>query len=117
MPYQPFEDLEVWRLARTLTATVYRELETCRDFAFRDQLFRAAMSITNNIAEGAERLHRAEFVQFLGYAKGSAGEVRNQLYLAEDLRYISPERAEQLRVDVRVISAKLFSLIRSLGHS
>ena len=114
MAFQSFEDLEVWRLARAFAVTVYRELEHCRDYSFKNQIGAAACSISNNIAEGSERLHRTEYVQFLGYAKGSAGEVRNQLYLAEDLGYIAPDRANHLRAEARLISGKLYALIRSL---
>lgn len=115
MAYRGFEDLDVWKLARTFAVAIYRELRGCRDFHFRSQITEAVCSISNNIAEGSERLHRAEYIQFLGYSKGSAGEARNQLYLAEDLGYISPERASQLRTDARLIGGKLYALIRSLG--
>lgn len=117
MSYQSFEQLEVWQLARQLTVAIYREMQVCRDFNFRNQITAAVCSISNNIAEGSERLHRTEFIQFLGYAKGSAGETRNQLYLAADLGYISVERAESLRSDCRLVSGKLYALIRSLGGS
>lgn len=115
MAYQSFEDLEVWRLARRFAVEVYRVLDGCRDYNFRNQITDAACSISNNIAEGSERIHRNEYVQFLNYAKGSAGESRNQLYLAEDLGYLAAARAEQLRGDVRLIGGKLYALIRSLG--
>ncbi|MEY2878624.1 MAG: hypothetical protein RLZZ15_1004 [Verrucomicrobiota bacterium] len=114
MAYQSFEDLDLWKLARKFAGDIYRELAGCRDFNFRNQITDAACSISNNIAEGSERLHRKEFIQFLGYAKGSAGESRNQLYLAEDLGYITPARANQLRADARLIGGKLYALIRSL---
>lgn len=117
MAYRSFEDLEVWQLARVFAASIYRELDGCRDFGFRDQITRAACSISNNIAEGAERLHTAEFIQFLGYAKGSARETRNQLYLAADLGYIDVDRADALRDDARKIGAKLYALVRSLEGS
>jgi four helix bundle protein len=116
MAYQSFEDLEVWRLARKLAGDIYRALGACRDYNFRNQITDAACSISNNIAEGSERIHRSEFIQFLGYAKGSAGESRNQLYLAEDLGYIAPENAEQLRSEARLIGGKIYSLIRSLSR-
>jgi four helix bundle protein len=117
MAYQGFEELEVWHLARKFAVAIYRELENCRDFHFRNQITSAACSISNNIAEGSERLHKTEYIQFLGYAKGSAGETRNQLYLASDLGYIAPDRADTLRSDARLIGGKLYALIRSLGAS
>ena len=115
MAYQEFEDLEVWQLARRLSGDIYRALDSCRDYHFRNQITDASNSISSNIAEGSERLHRAEYIQFLGYAKGSAGEVRSQLYLAEDLGYMTKETATNLRRDVRLIGGKLYALIKRLG--
>ncbi|MBL9213261.1 MAG: four helix bundle protein [Opitutaceae bacterium] len=115
MAYQSFEQLEVWRLARKLAGDVYAEIRPCRDFHFRGQITNAVCSIANNLAEGSERLHRKEFIMFLGYAKGSAGEVRNQLYRAEDLGYITSDRAAQLRADARLLGGKIYALIRSLS--
>lgn len=117
MSYRSFEELEVWQLARKYAVAIYRELKGCRDFECRNQITSAACSISNNIAEGSERLHRTEYIQFLGYAKGSAGETRNQLYLASDLGYIAAERAEELRSDARRIGAKIYALVRSLDPS
>ncbi len=116
MPYQSFEDLEVWALARKFAGDIYRAVAASRDYSFRNQITAAACSISNNIAEGSERVHRAEFIQFLSYAKGSAGEARNQLYLAEDLGYIPMAMAAQLRGDACVIGAKLYRLICSLSR-
>jgi len=76
----------------------------------------AANSISNNIAEGAERLSRAEFKQFLGYAKGSAGETRSQTYTAADLSYLSPEEALAVRRELKEISRMINGLIRSLDR-
>jgi four helix bundle protein len=117
MAYQSFEDLEIWKLARKFAGDIYQAVDTCRDYHFRNQINDAACSISNNIAEGSERIHRKEYIQFLNYSKGSAGEARNQLYLAEDFGYISAERAEQLRTGVRLIGGKLYALIRALGGS
>jgi four helix bundle protein len=113
--YQSFEQLEVWQLARKFTVDIYRALDGCRDYHFRNQITDAANSISNNIAEGSERLSRPDFIRFLGYAKGSAAEARSQLYLAADLGYIMPEISQKLRENACVISSKVFNLIRSLG--
>ena len=115
MAYQSFEELDVWKLARKFAVEIYRNLDDCRDYNFKNQITAAACSISNNIAEGSERIHRTEFVQFLNYAKGSAGETRNQLYLAADLGYIASDQAESLRADARLIGGKLYALIRSLS--
>ncbi len=77
----------------------------------------AANSISNNIAEGAERLSKAEFRQFLGYAKGSAGETRSQSYTAEDLGYFEESEARALRAELKEISRMISGLIKSLDRS
>ena len=85
-----FEKMDVWQQARTIAKNVYvasRQGEFARDFGLRDQIQRAAVSIMSNIAEGFERGTNKEFIQFLFIAKGSAGEVRSQLYVAFDLGY------------------------------
>ncbi|HVO74896.1 MAG TPA: four helix bundle protein [Ignavibacteriaceae bacterium] len=87
-----FEDLNVWKVSREFVKSIY-EL-TCsdkfsKDFGLRDQIRRSAVSIMNNIAEGFERNNNREFIKFLKYSKGSAGEVRSMLYVALDLNYIS----------------------------
>ncbi len=86
-----FEDIESWKLAREITKLVYQissEVGFSRDFALVNQIRRAAISILSNIAEGFERNGDKEFIQFLTIAKGSCGEVRAQLYVALDQKYI-----------------------------
>jgi len=115
-----FEDLEAWKLARELTSLVY----TCsgagnfgRDFALRDQIRRASISIVSNIAEGFERDGDKEFLQFLSMAKGSCGEVRAQLYLALDQKYISDALFQELTTKAIQLSRVISGLIRYLRQS
>lgn len=87
-----FEDIEAWKTARLLTNQVYDLTDQgkfARDYALKDQIRRAAVSVMSNIAEGFESRTQALFIDFLGRAKGSAGEVRCQLYIALDRNYIS----------------------------
>ena len=89
--FKKFEDIEVWRKARELTKRIYRLSQTgsfARDFALRDQIRRASVSIISNIAEGHDRSGTGEFIQFLATAKGSAAEVKRQLYVALDQNYV-----------------------------
>jgi len=94
MKVQSFENLKVWQDARVFVKSIY-ELTSSenfkKDYGLKDQIQRAAVSIMNNISEGFERDNNKEFMNFLGYAKGSAGEVRSMLYIALDLNYISKE--------------------------
>ncbi len=85
---EKFEDLEIWIEARRLNKIVYSSLEECRDYSFRDQMRRAALSVMNNISEGFERRTAKDFAHFLDLAKGSAGEVRSMTYAAEDLKIL-----------------------------
>jgi len=75
MGYNSFEDLEVWKRACQLAVRMYDALKDCRDYGLRDQMTRAAVSIPSNVAEGAERDSKAEYMRFLHIAKGSAAEL------------------------------------------
>lgn len=89
-----FEDMQAWQKARELTAGIYeltRTGEFAKDYALRDQIRRAAISVMSNLAEGFERSSRQEFHQFLSIAKGSCAEVRSQLYTALDAKLIDQE--------------------------
>ena len=94
-----FEDIKAWRKARALTAAIYQlpsHGEFARDYGLRDQLRRAAVSSMSNIAEGFEREGNKEFVQFLTHSKGSAAEIKSQLYVALDAGYINQTQFDGL---------------------
>jgi four helix bundle protein len=85
--FRSFEDIEAWQKARSLTSRIYSESNSGkfqRDFGLRDQIRRASVAVMSNIAEGFERAGNKEFLQFLSIAKGSAGEVKSQLFVALD---------------------------------
>ncbi len=112
-----FEDLEVWKTAREITRLVYSESnrgEFARDWGLRDQMRRAAVSIMSNIAEGFESRTRPLFIEFLGRAKGSAGELRAQLYVALDAGYIDGAIFETLHPQAIKCSRQISNLIWSL---
>lgn len=113
--FSSFEDIVAWQKARQLSLDIYRELKTCKDWGFRDQIQRASVSIMNNIAEGFERAGDKEFRQFLFIAKGSSGEVRSMLYLAEELGYIDKTVTNMLNKEAQSISKMLANLIKTLG--
>ncbi|OGG00162.1 four helix bundle protein [Candidatus Gottesmanbacteria bacterium RBG_13_37_7] len=96
MKIKRFEDIIAWQKAKELSLLIYKLFKSNRDFAFRDQVQRASVSVMNNIAEGFERKSNQEFRQFLYIAKGSCGEVRSMISLALDLSYIN--KSEYLRV-------------------
>jgi len=112
-----FEDLSVWQEARQLVIAIYavsKQRAFNQDFGLRDQIRRAAASTMSNIAEGFERGTRKEFVQFLNIAKGSNGEVRSQLCVALDQKYIGEKEFKELRDSSVAISKKLAAFIRYL---
>ena len=93
---QKFEDLLCWQKSRELAKKVYGAMKYCNDYGFRDQIQRAAVSVVSNIAEGFERGTKPEFINYLYIAKGSAGEVRAQLYVALDIGYVNMETFKDL---------------------
>ena len=112
-----FEDIDAWKLGRHLTVEIYKATRAggfSRDYGLRDQIQRAAVSITSNIAEGFERRSSAEFARFLLIARGSAGEVRSQLYLALDLGYIDQATFDALSTLATRISRATDALARHL---
>jgi four helix bundle protein len=109
-----FENLAVWRRSQALSIEIYRLLTDCRDRGFKDQITRSANSIADNIAEGSERPGKAEYRQFVGYAKGSAGETRSQMLRAEALAYIPAPDCQRLVAELKEISRMLHGLHRSL---
>lgn len=113
MKIGPFEDIICWKKSQELALSVYKIFKNNKDFSFRDQLQRAVVSISNNIAEGYERKSNQELKHFLFIAKGSCGEVRSMLYLAETLRYISHEEFAELYASVEIAKC-LSGFIKSL---
>ncbi|GAA5483631.1 four helix bundle protein [Haloferula sargassicola] len=118
MTAQRFEDLRIWQNSRVQANAVYDVFgpESCasRDFGFKDQIQRAGVSVMNNIAEGFERRSDQDFARFLDIAKGSNGEVRSMLYLAEDRGYLSPAAAGSLRLRSENLSKGIESLAKHL---
>ena len=109
-----FEDIQAWQKSKQLNKQVYRLFASNKNYSFRDQIQRAVTSIMNNIAEGFERQTNKEFKQFLYIAKGSAGETRSMLYLAEELDYIDCNEAKGLIKDCCEISKMLSGFIKTL---
>ena len=92
MAIQKFEDIIAWQKAQEFAVEIYTVFKDLRDFSFRDQVCRAVVSISNNIAEGFDRSSNADFSRFLYIAIGSCSEVKSMLYLAVRLKYISNEQ-------------------------
>ncbi|MBK6641005.1 MAG: four helix bundle protein [Bacteroidia bacterium] len=116
-PIIKFEDIQAWQRARELNKIIYTESNLqafSKDFALKDQIRKSSISIMSNIAEGFERKSNNEFKYFLNVAKGSAGELRSQLYICFDLNYINDEIFNQCQKMASEISSMLNSFIKYL---
>jgi four helix bundle protein len=109
-----FEDIVAWQKSQVFAVSIYSVFMGIKDYSFRNQISRAVISISNNIAEGYERSSKADFARFLYISKGSCSEVKSMLYLAEKLNYINKESADDLVVQATEISKILSGLIRSI---
>jgi len=114
MAYRSFEDLEVWQRACRLSVEIFQAFESCKYLNLTSQVERCGLSVPSNIAEGAERGGTKEYAQFLKIAKGSAGELRTQLYIAKKLKAIPTEKASRMIAESSEISAMLEGLRKSI---
>jgi len=120
MKINRFEDIEVWKLSRIFVKEIYSVTNNnpfSKDFGLKDQLRRASISIMSNISEGFERKGKKEFVHFLYLSKGSAAEIRSQLYATYDLGYINQDTFKKLFDDIELISKSLSGFIKYLSSN
>ena len=117
-----FEDLKVWKEARSLANDVNVRFVSninFKDFAFQDQINRSSGSVMDNIAEGFGRGGNKEFIQFLFYSNASCQEVKSQLYRALDRGHLSQDNFDEMRQKSESISKMIFGLVsylKSTGH-
>jgi len=108
--YHSFETLEVWKRSSRLAVRIYKVLENTQDRGLKSQMTRAAVSVPSNIAEGYERGTNKEFIRYLNIAKGSAGELRTQLYIAKEIGIITKEAMAELVEETMGIGGMLRAL-------
>lgn len=116
MPYQSFEELEVWKRSCRLAVLTCQVVVDSRLWALRDQMQRSCISVPSNIAEGCERDGRLDFIRFLRIAKGSAAELRTQIYIAQKLKMVGSDEADLMVAETKEIAAMIQGLIRSLAR-
>lgn len=109
------ENMYIWKESRVLVNDVYKMMDRCHDYSFRDQLQRAVISVMNNIAEGAESGTNAKYISFLNISKGSCSEVHSMLYLCEDFNYCSAEERLSMQSKTKQISVGIARLIKYLS--
>jgi four helix bundle protein len=114
--YHSFEELDVWKRACQLTVFMYEALRGSREFALRDQMLRAAVSIPSNIAEGAERGGK-DFGRFIRIARGSAAELRTQVYIARKIGLLPDQEFSHGVTELKEISKMLTGLARALRNN
>lgn len=115
-----FEEIDAWQKARVLAREIYSVTDRgpfSKDFGLKDQIRRASISVLSNIAEGFERDGKKEFIQFLSVAKGSAGEVKAQLYIAMDQIYLTQSEFDKIADLVNETSRMIGGLIGYLKQS
>ena len=111
---EALENLEVWKRACRLSVTVYKTMATCKEYGFKDQITRSALSIASNIAEGYERETDRTRIQFLKIAKGSCGELWTQLKIGRASGFIESEAGKVLEREAKEISRMIWGLIRHI---
>ena len=116
--FKKIEDINVWKESIDLVLYAYKLINQSKtfqkDYGFKDQVQRSAVSIPSNISEGFERETNAEFIRFLYIAKGSCGELRTQLLIAYKLGYINEENFNYADDKCRHIASMIANLIKSL---
>lgn len=113
-----FEDLKIWQHAIEIGLKIYGLVDqnvVSKDFRAKDQLIGAAISISNNIAEGFEYNSNRQFIRYLGIAKGSAGELRSQLFLLLKAGKIEQSDYELLYSDLTQISSEIKGFMKYLN--
>ncbi len=120
MKIERFEDIESWKVGRELTKTVYKLTSNqafSKDFGLKDQIQRASVSITANIAEGFDSKTNKAFINFLNYSFRSASEIQSLLYAAFDLNYISESEFNQAYEQCVVVKKLIGGFIRYLKNN
>ena len=114
MGIQKFEDLIAWRKSQDLAVSIYQAFEGSKDFSFKDQIRRASVSVSNNVAEGFDRGSRPDFVRFLSFSLALCSEVKSMLYLGERLQYISMDKRDALIANAIEVAKIITGLIKVL---
>lgn len=109
------EETLVWLKSKDLVILIYALFKTNKDYGFRDQIQRSAVSIMNNIAEGLERKGSKELERFLYISKGSCGEVKSMLFLALEFKYINQSDFQKSIDYCNEISRMLGGFIKSVA--
>jgi four helix bundle protein len=111
-----FKDLKVWQESKHLAVTIYRLTERGKfrpDFGFRDQIRRAAISVSSNIAEGDELNTNLQSIRHFYIAKGSSAEILSQAIIAFEIGYLDKDSFQEIEAACLAISKMLMKLIQA----
>lgn len=108
------ENLYIWQESRSVVNDIYKMMVSYKDYGFKDQLQRAAISIMNNIAEGFDSGSDKKFISYLNISRGSCSEVNSMLYLCEDFKICDKEERLSLQNKLKVISSGCIKMIKKL---
>lgn len=111
-----FEKSEAYRRSKNLTVDVYRNTQKLKDFGFRDQITRSALSIPSNIAEGLERKTDKDLAHFLTMAKASSAEFKAQAMIGAEIGYIDSGLATRWQKEASEIGSMLGAFIKTLAR-
>ena len=117
MKIRRFEELGIWKLSLKITKRIYdltAKKEFSKDFSLRDQIRKAIISVSSNIVEGFEKNNNNEFIRFLKIGKGSAGAVRNQLYIALAVGYIAKREFDEVNKYLEDLAGQIVGFIQYL---
>lgn len=113
-----FEDLIIWQKAQELAVKIYQLADSnkfiVKDFALKDQLKSASISISDNIAEGFEYNNNPDFHRFLRIVKGSCGEIRNKILFVKRLNYIEEKTGNELSEEAKQLGRQIGELIKKV---
>lgn len=109
-----FEKLDVWKRAARLSAEIYKQMASLRDFGFRDQITRSGLSVPSNIAEGMTRETSKDKRHFITIARSSLAELRTQIYIGIDIGYLPKEKGRDWIKETEELSAMLTGLRNSI---
>lgn len=115
-----FQKLKVWQRAKDLAVFVYKTVEKsqlAKDYCLKDQIWRCAVSIPSNIAEGDELGTNRQSIKFFRIAKGSSAELLNQIIIANEIGYLAETQFEHIGEECQAVSSMLTRLIRARENS
>ncbi|MDX9750546.1 MAG: four helix bundle protein [Flavobacteriales bacterium] len=112
--FKDFEEIIAWQRAIDLAATIHAKFKDHHDFEFKDQIRGAAISVSNNIAEGFDCGSNKDFRRFLRIARSSCNEVRSMVILGDRFGYFTADEVARLREDCIRLSGMILALIKSM---